>query len=246
MSAIETAKNTENFLDRGLNKAQAGDFKAAVLEFSQAIQINPNNAQAYHNRGMARFKLGEIARAIEDFTQALRLNPNYTEAYVERGNAYRQLQDYQRAIIDYSQTVQLDTKDAKAYYNRGVAYSELGDKQKAIEDYQTALQLFYAQKDDINGRLTWENLDRLQRSMSAKSQENTTKPFNFSSKPSFSQQKNKHFDKGDLVMELMKLLHQDCDLAWRLISQVKTKNPGRSIDWCVEKVIFDLERDRSR
>ncbi len=45
---------------------------------------------------------------------------------------------------------------------------------------------------------------------------------------------------------IMTLLHEDGDLAMRLLSQVNMKNPGKSIDWYVEKVIYDLERDRSR
>lgn len=47
-----------------------------------------------------------------------------------------------------------------------------------------------------------------------------------------------------LQKQLMRLLHDDRNTANRLLSQVKVKNPSRSIDWCVEKVIYDLERDR--
>lgn len=47
-----------------------------------------------------------------------------------------------------------------------------------------------------------------------------------------------------LQKKLLRLLHDDRDTANRLLSQVKTKNPHRAVDWCVEKVIYDLERDR--
>lgn len=47
-----------------------------------------------------------------------------------------------------------------------------------------------------------------------------------------------------LQKELLSLLHDERDTANRLLSQVKINNPNRSINWCVEKVIFDLERDR--
>lgn len=47
-----------------------------------------------------------------------------------------------------------------------------------------------------------------------------------------------------LQKKLMRLLHDDRDTANRLVSQVKMKNPNRSIDWYVDKVIYDLERDR--
>jgi len=48
----------------------------------------------------------------------------------------------------------------------------------------------------------------------------------------------------DLQKKLLRLLHDERDTANRLLSQVKVNNPNRSINWCVEKVIYDLERDR--
>lgn len=50
----------------------------------------------------------------------------------------------------------------------------------------------------------------------------------------------------ELQRKLLRLLHNDPDTANRLLSQVKMKNPNRSINWYVEKVIYDLERDRGR
>lgn len=49
-----------------------------------------------------------------------------------------------------------------------------------------------------------------------------------------------------LQKQVLRLLHDDQATANRLLSQVKIKNPNRSIDWCVEKVIYDLDRDRGR
>lgn len=37
---------------------------------------------------------------------------------------------------------------------------------------------------------------------------------------------------------------RDRDTARRLLSQAKLANPGRSIAWYLEKVIYDIERDR--
>jgi len=50
----------------------------------------------------------------------------------------------------------------------------------------------------------------------------------------------------ELQNKLLRLLYGDQELAMRLLSQIKMNNPGRSTNWCVEKVIYDLERDRGR
>lgn len=50
----------------------------------------------------------------------------------------------------------------------------------------------------------------------------------------------------NLQIKLLRLLNGDRHKANRLIALAKTKNPHKSLDWWVEKVIFDLERDRGR
>jgi hypothetical protein len=47
-----------------------------------------------------------------------------------------------------------------------------------------------------------------------------------------------------LQRQLLSLLHNDSQAAERLIRQTQANHPGRSIDWCAEKVIYDLQRDR--
>jgi len=57
-----------------------------------------------------------------------------------------------------------------------------------------------------------------------------------------------HIDQASrkLQKKLLRLLHDERDTANRLLSQAKMKNPNRSTDWYVEKVIYDLERDRGK
>ncbi len=43
---------------------------------------------------------------------------------------------------------------------------------------------------------------------------------------------------------VVQLMNGDRPGAERLVSRVATSNPGRSGEWCWEKVAFDLERDR--
>lgn len=49
-----------------------------------------------------------------------------------------------------------------------------------------------------------------------------------------------------LQQQLLRLLHEDRGAAVRLMSQAQQKYPGRSPNWYIEKVIYDLERDRGR
>ncbi len=47
-----------------------------------------------------------------------------------------------------------------------------------------------------------------------------------------------------LRKKLIGLLHGDVDAANRLIAHCQKNHPNKSIDWYLEKVIWDLEKDR--
>ncbi len=47
-----------------------------------------------------------------------------------------------------------------------------------------------------------------------------------------------------LKNELVTLLNGDKRTAERLINQLCAEYPRQSVDWCIEKAIYDLERDR--
>lgn len=54
------------------------------------------------------------------------------------------------------------------------------------------------------------------------------------------------FDKASpkLQKRLMTLLHNDRAAANRLIANIQLNHPHQSINWAIEKAIYDLERDR--
>jgi hypothetical protein len=55
-------------------------------------------------------------------------------------------------------------------------------------------------------------------------------------------------DQADVQLQkkLLRLLHNDRDAAARLLTQIQRTHPERSANWVIEKVIYDLERDRNR
>ena len=58
------------------------DYPKAILGYTKAIKLNPNDADVYYHRGNAYFFKGDYDEAIEDFTQAIELNP-YDRLYKE-------------------------------------------------------------------------------------------------------------------------------------------------------------------
>lgn len=77
------------------------DPNLAIDYFTQAIRLDPNNANTYHARGMAYDQLGRYAEAVADLSCAVSLYPDNAEYYNNRGNAYYAMNKLAEARRDW-------------------------------------------------------------------------------------------------------------------------------------------------
>jgi tetratricopeptide (TPR) repeat protein len=117
------------------------DYEIAVLEFSEAIKLDPKVAEYLAWRGRANSVKGDYDSGLRDCNEAIRIDPNIAMAYYSRGNAYQNKKDYDSAIRDYNQAIRIDPNYAMAYNNRGNAYQNKKDYDSAIRDYSQAIRI---------------------------------------------------------------------------------------------------------
>lgn len=148
-----------DYIARGQLFLRQGYWPAAVANFDQALDLNPNYAPAWYYRGMAYRNAGNLDQAIADYTAAIAADPRYSVAFYARGVVYRQLEDYQQAILDYDQAIALEPDDADFYYARGVAYASLTRYTLAIADFRQSLDINPENPDACYnlGRAYWES-----------------------------------------------------------------------------------------
>jgi len=79
-SKLDPVAAAETYLNSGNAFYNNADFDKALMEYDQAILLNPNSAEAFNNRGYVYYIKGENDRAIADFEAALKLDPDYTSA----------------------------------------------------------------------------------------------------------------------------------------------------------------------
>ena len=144
--------------DRFLEKTE---YDRAMENYTQALQIKPNETEIYYKRGFAKYQLGDYQGAIEDCTWVIKNHPNYIKAYNYLGDARYQLGDYEGAIADYSEVIRLNPFDANAYRNRADARYNLGDKQGAIEDYVHAIDINPVRNARGDRNYSYENLTQV-------------------------------------------------------------------------------------
>lgn len=135
----------QQFNAQGLRKAQAGDNEAAIADYTQAIEKNPNDISAYTNRGAAYHRLGDTSAAIRDYDQALKLTPQTAEQtavlHSNLSYAYYDRQNYDKALEAGNQAVALNGNLAQAHINLANARSKKGDYEGAMRDYAQAINL---------------------------------------------------------------------------------------------------------
>jgi Flp pilus assembly protein TadD len=69
---------------RGRELINAGKYREAVDELTEAIRRQPDLALAYNARGFAYYLLRDNTHALADYDEAIRLNPHYENAIHNR------------------------------------------------------------------------------------------------------------------------------------------------------------------
>lgn len=64
------------FYNRALAYENKEDYDLAIADYSEAIRLNPNDADAYLYRGLDKQRTGDQVGAEADIAAAKRLNPN--------------------------------------------------------------------------------------------------------------------------------------------------------------------------
>ncbi len=86
--------------NRGTVNAKNGNLTQAIVDFTKAIEIKPNDVMAYNNRGSAYAQQGNFIEAMSDFTKAIDLSPNDPVAYHNRAVVFYQFKEYDKAWGD--------------------------------------------------------------------------------------------------------------------------------------------------
>ncbi|WP_228037240.1 tetratricopeptide repeat protein, partial [Cuspidothrix issatschenkoi] len=101
------------------------DYQGAITNYSQALQLNPENAEIYFKRAETHHQLGNFRDAINDYSQAIYINPKDAYSYNNRGIIYEKFGYIDYAINDYEKALKINPKEAVVYLNLAITYYNL-------------------------------------------------------------------------------------------------------------------------
>lgn len=116
-------------------------YEKAVVQFRQALEIQPDFTDALNNLGAACKQLGQMEQAEACYRHLVAATPQDADAWFNLGNVLRARRNFTDAVKAYQQSLQLKPFSADPYYNMGNTFIDLGEAEQAIECYQRAINI---------------------------------------------------------------------------------------------------------
>ncbi|MEM8893938.1 MAG: tetratricopeptide repeat protein, partial [Bacteroidota bacterium] len=106
-------KNTNALLSLSTHYYRNERFDQAAYQADQAIEINPQLADAHFWRGRSLHQQGMFQDALNAYNSAVSLNDDNGEYYLFRGAIYAHFKNTAKACSDFRLASNLDVSDAK-------------------------------------------------------------------------------------------------------------------------------------
>lgn len=103
------------YYQRGVAKSNLNDSRGAIMDFTKALEYNPNLPECYYRRGVEKLHLEDRKGAILDITKYIVQSPNGESikfAYSQRGLAKIGLNQKESGCLDFSKSGELGYEDA--------------------------------------------------------------------------------------------------------------------------------------
>ncbi|HHG85986.1 MAG TPA: tetratricopeptide repeat protein [Bacteroidetes bacterium] len=144
--------NSELYFQRAQAHARLKNYLDAILDFSEAIDLDSTKYKYYLRRGITNRKMEYTYAALADFDQAIRLVPSLPAPRKERIRALVALNDKEAAISDLEELAVMQPKDAGIHYFRGKIYYSLEETAAANRAFSQAIEADHENMEAYLGR----------------------------------------------------------------------------------------------
>ena len=118
-----------------------GRYNEAIRQFSEALRLNPNDADAHNDFGAALQQLGDREQAIAHLRTAIRLQPDHGRAHYNLATVFRYLGDSDEALRELQTARRLLPDRPEVFYDLGVLLSNHERYAEACANFAEALRL---------------------------------------------------------------------------------------------------------
>ncbi len=150
----EVPDKDQLYMYRGLCYEGIKENKLALIDYNQAIQINPNKAEAHIKIAIQEEKNELFKNALSRYDEAIRLDRENYEGYLFKAKLLAKLGKSRKAIENYKIALILNPKESSYAHEIGKLEELLGNTKIAIKFYTKAIEInpnkFYIYMDRAN------------------------------------------------------------------------------------------------
>ena len=133
-----------------MSLAQTGQLDGARQVCYDALQTDPENADAWHVLGMTLHLAGEAQTAIEAFEKATQFSVPSAALLTNLGVAQAALGQQESAVASYRHALRLQADLAETHNNLANSLQSLGQLDEAIQEYESAIRLRPGYDEPLN------------------------------------------------------------------------------------------------
>ena len=134
-------KQKQKYLESGKRYAADAKYKEAAIQFSNALKVDRNFAEAHYQLGDTYLKMGSVMPGYSELTRAVALQPGNQKARLDLGNLLLAGRQYDRAAEQANDVLSLNSQSADAHALLSSIAAGRNDRPEAIAQIQQALAL---------------------------------------------------------------------------------------------------------
>ncbi len=131
------------FLASGKAFMEAKDYPRAILQFRNAVQVAPKDAEASYRLALAYLAGGDVRQGVVYLRNAIKLNPNFHEAKLKWDELEAiggKKADLETAASDLTAMLKASPEDAEVLSMLAVTEFRLGKPDEAVQHLEAALE----------------------------------------------------------------------------------------------------------
>jgi tetratricopeptide (TPR) repeat protein len=136
LAEVADSRQPATLVLAGQVEATAGRLNEARLKFEQALEADPDYAEAHSGMGILLMTVGRFPEARPWLERAVERDPNLSEAWNGLGAVASQTGDWEAATRHWQRAVTLDPDLADAWFNLALALEKAGNPAAAAEARQ--------------------------------------------------------------------------------------------------------------
>lgn len=139
VSCSSSEDRQAKYLERAQARYESAEYKKALVEVRNVLQINPENTEARYLWALVQEKERNWDGMHTNLKLLVQQKPEFVEARIKLGQLYYHAQDDNKALEQADAVLAIESGNADAHTMRGSIFFRRGDNKSAINEAQLAL-----------------------------------------------------------------------------------------------------------